>query len=243
MKRIPVVATVLLLLAGCSANDSFVYKPSAPVAGVRKLPVKLAVLPFRDGTENYTSRKFPLPPPRDYTYQYNLAKVGIPSQVTALTPDFWAKGLADDMAASGAFRSVRFIYGQDELVDEDFCIDGTVEKANATADRDRVSEYALVFRAWRRTDKRPIWEKSVTRAPRTTEIQPRGGFSTQVWVDAAHADTNQSMRSIFAEAATDLMKTLAPLSVVNELGVDRPLKASPAPDSADKEIERILKGN
>lgn len=46
---------IIFLMAGCSVNDNFVYKPSAPAAGVRQLPVKVAVIAFKDSTESFTS--------------------------------------------------------------------------------------------------------------------------------------------------------------------------------------------
>jgi hypothetical protein len=242
---IPVAALAFLLMAGCSVNDTFVYKPSAPGAGVRKLPVKVAVLAFKDGTEGFTRRKIPLPPPKKYTYEYNLAKVGIGGQITSLPPEFWAKGLADEMAASGAFRSVRFLYDPDEMVDEDFYIEGTVQKANATHNDARESEYALVFRARRRTDKRPVWEKTVTRARKTSmNIYDGCGTSFQCYADRVHADTNKEMQGIFAEAATDLMGTLAPLSGNPPESDAIPHGASPtpqAPESVEQTIDKLLR--
>ncbi len=54
--RIPVFAAAFALMTGCSGNSNFVYKPSPPAVGERKLPVKVAVLPFQDGTEEFTKR-------------------------------------------------------------------------------------------------------------------------------------------------------------------------------------------
>ena len=77
--------------------------------------MNIAVLPFKDGTEDFTKRGSTWNP--EYLV-YNLAKAGVYGQITALTPEFWAKASADDMAASGAFRAVRFIYSPTESTDE-----------------------------------------------------------------------------------------------------------------------------
>ena len=106
---------VFALLAGCAANTNFVYKPNPPAAGAPKLPAKVAVLPFEDGTENFTKRGSTLS-----DGQYNLAKTGIPGVMTAMPPEFWGKSFADELAASGSFRSVRFVYSPSEIKDESF---------------------------------------------------------------------------------------------------------------------------
>ncbi|MDD5763432.1 MAG: hypothetical protein PHP88_13135, partial [bacterium] len=171
MKKVPILflAVSLVLLAGCVSNrnlagkasgTTFVYKPNAPAEGVQKLPVKLAVLPFIDGTENFTKQGSVFDAEN---LKINLAKTGIAGIITALPPELWAKAFADDMAASGAFRAVRFLYSPSELVDEDFYIDGTLEKAYAAGGWTRPSEYVLGLRAVRRADKKPAWEKKVTR--------------------------------------------------------------------------------
>lgn len=73
-------------LAGCSMNSNFVYKPNPPPAATPKLPVKVAVLPFEDGTENFTLRGSVLG-----AGQYNLAKAGVGGTITAMPPEFWGR--------------------------------------------------------------------------------------------------------------------------------------------------------
>ncbi len=206
--RFPFAAVALVLMAGCGVNSTFVYKPDAPAAAGMKLPVKVAVLPFKDGTEDFTKRGGVLAPE---TLYYNLAKAGIGGQITALTPDLWAKAFADDTAAAGVFRSVRFVYGPSELVDEDIYIEGTLEKATVAGAWVNPSEFALGLRALRRADKKPVWEKEVTRAWKNTPAMYKGcgGFGIQCMVDRHHADTNRVMREMFAEARADLVATLA----------------------------------
>ena len=78
----PFVAVVLLLMAGCGINSTFVYKPGAPAASGPKLPVKVAVLPFKDGTEDFTKRGGLF---AKEGYTYNLAKSDIGDLITALS--------------------------------------------------------------------------------------------------------------------------------------------------------------
>ncbi|HQT98653.1 MAG TPA: hypothetical protein PK416_12400, partial [Thermodesulfobacteriota bacterium] len=190
MKKLLVVAFALVLMAGCSLNSTFAYKPSAPSAGGAKLPVKIAVLPFKDGTEDFTKRGSTWAPE---SLTYNLAKAGIVGQITALTPELWAKAFADDMAASGAFRAVRFIYSPTEMVDEEFYIEGTLEKAYVAVALDEPNEFALGLRALRRADNRLVWEKEVTRAwnIQRTLYDGCGRVQNQCIVDLHHADISR----------------------------------------------------
>ncbi|MDD5763433.1 MAG: hypothetical protein PHP88_13140 [bacterium] len=250
---VPAVAVVLALMAGCGINSTFVYKPGAPVAGGAKLPVKIAVLPFEDGTENFTKRGSEWNPD---TLMFNLAKSGIGGQITALTPELWAKAFADDMASSGAFRTVRFIYSPSELVDEEFYIEGTVEKAYVTVALVEPNKFVIGLRALRRADKKTVWEKEVTRAwnIRKTLYDGCGRVQNQCRVDRYHADTNRVMREMFAEARADLVATLAVLSgsragegglpnaaTSGEATQDKRASSPSAPESAEGTIERILK--
>ena len=242
---VPVSALALLLMAGCGGNSTFVYKPGGPAAGGMKLPVKVAVLPFKDGTEDFIKRGSVLAPE---TLYYNLAKAGIGGQMTALTPDLWAKAFADDTAAAGVFRSVRFVYGPSELVDEDFYIEGTLEKATVSGAWVNPSEFALGLRAIRRADKKPVWEKEVSRVWKNTPAtlyKGCGSMAIQCMVDRHHADANRVMQEIFAEARADLVGTLGSPSGSRAGEDGLPPTASPAPqasESVEQTIDRILEG-
>jgi len=252
MKRLLIAAMVLGLMAGCGVNSTFVYKPGASAAGGAKLPVKIAVLPFKDGTEDFTKRGGLF---AKEGYTYNLAKSGIGDLITALTADLWAKAFADDLAASGAFRAVRFIYSPSELVDEEFYVEGTVERANTSSAWDTPNEFALGLRALRRADNRLIWEKEVTRAWKTPKSVNDGCWmGQQCIVDRHHAEINGGMQSIFAEARADFVGTLASLSgsragedglppaaSPGEARKDKGTSTPPAPESVEETIEKILK--
>lgn len=124
MKKLFLGGLLLLLAAGCAPNAAFVYKTAAPATGGPKLPVKIAVLPFADGTENFEviGSKYMNTPIR----RFNIVKCGPPGIIDALPPEFWAKAFADEMSASGRFEAVRFLYDRSELADEAFLVEGTV---------------------------------------------------------------------------------------------------------------------
>jgi hypothetical protein len=195
-------------MAGCAVNSTFVYKPNAPAVGGPKLPVKVAVLPFKDGTENFTDRGSVFS-----SGQYNIAKAGISATMTALTPELWAKSFAEDLAVSGSFRSARFLYSPSELADEDFFVEGTLTKALIGKTWDDGNEFAVSMRALTRSDKRLVWEKEVTRQWKTPSNLYSGcGMGIQCSVDKFHAEHNKAMQGIFAKARADLVATLASLS-------------------------------
>lgn len=242
MKRILLAATALFLLAGCTVNSTFVYKPSAPVAEGRKLPVKLAVLPFADGTEEFMIRGGWFSP-----QSFNLAKAGIGGMITALTPEFWAKAFADEAAASGDFRAVRFVYSNSELTDEDYWIDGTVEKATDGGHWTSPNVFAIRLRAFPRSVGESVWEKVVTRTWQQWSpglFAGCGEFGRQCRVDQFHAKINEVMLGMFAEARSDLVLTLEAISL-GRGGTDSswPVASSePSPDtkSVEETIEAIL---
>jgi len=245
-RRVPFVVMALLLVAGCT-NTKFVYKPGAPAVGAQKLPVKVAVLPFKDGTENFTHRMERFLSLFD---TFNLVKSGIPSLITAVTPELWAKSFADDMTGSGGLQATRFLYSLSELTDEEFFIEGTVKKANSNPGSDEPNEFALGLRAMRRGDSRQVWEKEVVRAWKTPKTLRDGcGFSDQCRVDRYHAGINRSMHEIFAEARADLIVTLAALSGGRSREAGLPSAAGEATrpgtskqESVEQTIDRILEG-
>lgn len=241
MNRILIVATGLILLAGCASNTTFVYKPGTPVSGVRKLPVKVGVLPFQDGTEGFTARGTLF-----NGMTHNLAKGGISIQVDALTPELWAKAFASDMAASGAFQSARFVYSPSELAQEEFAVKGTLKKANYFTDGSKPNEFVLSLRTVRMIDNKLVWENDVVKEwTLPNDIFEGCGLGQQCKNIRLHAEINRIMQGMFAEARVDLFSTLASLSGKRAGENNIPSADSPAqPDmkSVDREIEEILKG-
>jgi len=236
MKRLLGVALLLLLTAGCSTTPTFVYKPGPPEAGVAKVPVKLAILPFADGTEDFIRRGKVLEPE---TLRFNLAKSGIDGHINALTPAFFAKSFSEELAASGRFRSVRFLSTVAELVDEDYRIEGTVEKATVSGAWNQPNDFVLRFRAMRKVDE-PVWEKTVSRSYVNTAELYAGcsAFDRQCQFERGQARMNEVIRGIFLEARQDLLAYLT--RARGDISVRPDRQASP--ESVDVTIESILQG-
>ncbi len=242
-------AAAVALMAGCAGNTTFVYKPEAPAAGAPKLSARAAVLPFKDGTEDFRDRGSVFS-----SGQYNLAKAGLTGTITAITPDLWAKSFADDLVASGAFPAARFIYSASELADEEYLFEGVVNKAYWGKTFNDTNELALVVSASRRADKEVVWQKEVGRAWKTPgDIYKGCGMGVQCMVDRLHGELNTALRAMFAEARADLLATIGSLPA-SAAGRDALRAAAPAageaagtnppasqsPESADQTIDRIL---
>ncbi len=237
MKKLLFLAISLLLAAGCSATPTFVYKPGPPEAGLTRVPVKLAVLPFSDGTEDFTRRGKVLEPE---TLRFNLAKSGIDGHINALTPAFFAKSFAEELAASGRFRSVRFLSTAAELVDEDYRIEGTVENATVSGAWNQPNDFVLHFRALRGEDRLPVWEKTVSRSYVNTAELYAGcsAFDRQCQFDRGQARMNELFRGIFLEARQDLLASLAR----NRGDINERSDRQASPEAVDETIESILQG-
>ncbi len=255
-------AAILVLAAGCAANTTladrrggatFIYKPAGPAAGARMAPVKVAVLAFSDGTADFKQSG------SIFGHgQFNLAKTGISGITEALTPELWAKSFADDLAASGLFRSAVFRYGASELVDEEFVVEGALKKAYGAISLEDLNELAFAVKVVRRADGRPLREIEVARTYRTEPGIVKGcGASMSCVRERCHADLNARMAEMFAEARAGLVAAVrsgsegaseddALRDVISATG--EPVAAStqepatPASDSAEQTIERILKG-
>jgi hypothetical protein len=236
-------ALLLAVAGGCSYNFNFVYKPPAPVAGVRKLPVKVAVLPFKDGTEDFTRRGSVL----NGGY-FNLAKSGYSGMIEALPPPVWAKFFADDLAASGNFRSARFVSDVSEAADDEVIVEGTVTKAYFAIHRTDPSRFAVALNARVGGQGKPFWEKPVSREMALGKKYGAGcGLSVQCSLDLVHGHHNRMMQELFAEARAGLVEKLASLSGSLPGDVVPPSAIAPVQpqshESVDGEIDRILKGN
>lgn len=245
MGTVLIAALALTSLAGCVSTTMFVYKPSAPVTNGAKLPVKIAVLPFADATEDYTQRGSVFHPE---TLSYNLAKTGIKGSINALTPEYWAKTFAEEIAASDDFQAVRFVYTKSELSGEEYRIEGTVEKATIKGG-DLPNEFAFRIRAVRPVDHVTVWEKSVSRHWKSTDtelVAECGPRNIECWVDRHRRDLNKAMREIFTEARTDLVRVLAPIIGAPAGNASLPSDVTPAQlpssESVDETIEGIHKG-
>ena len=234
----PVAAFVIALMAGCSVNTNFVYKPNPPASDGRKLPVMAAVLPFEDGTENFTERGSIIG-----GGQYNLAKVGF-AYMNALPPEFWGKAFADELTASDSFRSARFVYSPSEIRDEGLLVDGTLKKVIYTTTWESRNEIFVSFKATRTFDRKVVWEKEVGKAWQTpTTVYDGCRKRAQCMADRKHDDWNKWVGSLLAEARADLVRTLAslPESSAGEGSGAKPAGQPAPPESVDQTIDKILK--
>ena len=234
---ISAAAGLFALVGGCaSGTRPFVYEANPPKPGAERFPLKVAVLAFKDGTDDFAKRGNILNPDG---LMYNVSRSGwVPAEL-------WAKTLVDDMSASAAFRSVRFLYDRSELRDEDFHIEGTLKKAYVPGvPSEKPTEYDFALRAYRRTDKEPFWEKEVARSFLVPRNRYDGcGASVQCMVDRSHADLNRVMREMFAEAREDLEKKLASVSGSGAGGAAGDKTADrPTGESVETTIDKILKG-
>lgn len=251
MKNLLLVAAAVLSMTGCAVNPNvsnnksyttFIYKPSGTVVGGPRLPVKVAVLPFKDGTEDFTKHGSMFDAE---SLTFNVARSGIFGIITPLTSELWAKAFADDMAASGSFREVRYIYSPSELIDEEYYIEGTLEKAYAAGGFTKPSEYVLWLQAVRRSGNRPAWQKKVTRELMASKSDFNVcGTKIQCMAERSHAAMNLVMQGMFAEARADFIASqgFAPGgSTVQDQLRGEVSAPSPATDSVDEIIEMILK--
>lgn len=195
-------AMVAVSAAGCSSP--FLYAPRGAVTPGPRAAARVAVMPFADGTEDFIERI------GKERRQRNLAKKGFMNQIGALPPELWSKALADELAASGRFRSARFAYGPSDLSGEDYAIEGTLLKAYTPG------EWALALRAVRLRDGRQVWERQVSRT------YDAGSFSYA----GLHPRLNRTMQEMFEEAGADLARTLAGSAErpANEGAADEPVE-------------------
>jgi hypothetical protein len=234
-------AVAVLSLAGCAVNSTFVYKPGGPAVAGPKLPMKVAVLPFKDGTDNFTQTGSVL----SLGTVFNLVKGGMPSTITPLPPELWSKLFADELTASGTFRVVRFVYTRSEFPEADLWIDGMVRKAYWPNSMEAPNRFALSFVARRGGDNEVVWEREVARESNMPADLNKGcGLGIQCLVDKIHVELNRQMQALFAEARADLVATLASRSGsrAGEGGLPQAgSPAAPASESPEQTIERILK--
>jgi hypothetical protein len=233
-------AALIVLATGCAAERSFVYSPNPPAADARKLPVKVAVLPFADGTEDFTKRGSVLG-----KMQCNLAKIGVPGRITALPPEFWGKSFADELAASGSFRFVRFLYGPSELGDEGFSVDGTLKKVLFAYTLDASNELLLTFKATRISDRKVVWEKEVGKAWKMPTSLYNECLSAGCVHENKRVDFNRNIAALFAEARADLVETRASAGAAaagSAGAIAEGESAGAAGEPLERTIDRILKG-
>lgn len=236
MRKVLMTLLSASILAGCSSGLVYQRKPGAAQEGPT-LPVNVAVVAFRDGTEEFTSRGNIFS-----GHVFNLARtdinglslnIGAAYSVSSLPAALWSKTLSEDMAASGTFRSVKFIYSPSERTDEEIIVEGALAKAYYTTIADKPDEFVLHLKVRRMSDNTIIREGDVGRVA----VGPRGLLASCLTyggcvVGRIHDYLNGVMQGIFADVRRDLVLALAPPP---EKKPDAPGKESP-----EEVIQRIL---
>ena len=236
MKRLLILFLLASCLAGCSSGFVYQRKPD-PVQDVPKSPVKVAVVAFEDGTRDFTSEGNIIS-----GHVFNLARTdinglslntGAAFSVSSLPAANWSKALAEDMAASGAFRSVKFVFAPSEVTDEEIVVEGALTKAYFTTINDKPDEFVLHLQVRRIPDNTVVREGDVGRSA----VGPRGLLTSCLTyggcvVGRIHDYLNGVMQGIFADVRRDIVRALAPPPG------EKP--APPAQDSPEEVVKRIL---
>jgi hypothetical protein len=242
MKRLLILFLSACFLAGCSSG--FVYqRKSDSSQDVPKTPVKVAVVAFEDGTRNFTSEGNIFS-----GHVFNLARTDINSLSLSPVPVFsvsslftvsslpaanWSKALAEDMAASGTFRSVKFVFAPSEATDEEIVVEGALTKAYFTTIGDKPDEFVLHLKIRRMADNTVLREGDVGKigvrpSGLTTSCLTYGGCV----VGRINKYLNGVMQGIFADVRLDLVRALAtPPDKKPDI---------PGQDSPEEVIQRIL---
>ncbi len=237
MKKVLIMFLSVSILAGCSSGLVYQRKPNPSQDGP-KLPVKVAVVAFEDGTRDFT---------REGNlfggYVFNLARTdingtwintGAAFSVSSLPAVRWSKTLAEDMSASGAFRSVKFIYSPSERTDEEIIIEGALTKAYYTTITDKPDEFVLHLKVRRMPDNTVLREGDVGKIG----VRPRNLTSGCFMYGGCVIDRIQGylsgvMQGIFADVRRDLVRALeSPPSEKNPV--------PPGQESPEEVVKRIL---
>lgn len=198
------LAAVLVLAAGCAPNVAFVYKPDASAVGGEKVPAKVVVLAFANGTEDFRQRGSMLT-----GGHVNMARADYPGMMSGLTPQQMARFFADDLASSGAFRSVRFAFDVSEAAADEVIVEGVVLAANLAIFGTDASRFAVRLKARTRKDGEAFWEREVSREASLGSGYGVGcGLSVRCSLDKCHAHHNRMLQGIFLEARRDLVAAL-----------------------------------
>jgi len=233
--RVTLALLAVLLGAGCARTMPFVYRPGGPAAGAAPLPARLAVLPFEDGTEPYEMKGSRFSPDGLW---FNLARGGIGGTIEPVTAPLWARSIAQELGASGRFRSVRFHMEAGEVVDEDYVVTGALARADISGAPQVPSTFELRLAAARRQDGRRVWERVVTRSILGDKEEYDGcGSSLSCMNERSHAFLNRVLAGMFEEAGADLARTLA-----GKPGAAATAPGPAAAEPVDETIRRILEG-
>ncbi len=219
------IAAGVVFLGGCASYKGFIYQPNPAISEKPLIPVQVAVLPFQDGTPEWNQdgsfcnmTKFPMILSLGEAFQ---DKDKMPPFIP---PERWARDFAQELAASGAFSSVRYAEGGIDP-GADLLVQGKVLRALLHNGILGTSyDYSAEFRAVRALDGAVLWEKTIAR---------KHGASMSDPVEL----TKALWQSLFGEARDELVKALE----VRRSELFGPKGAPAAPASGTEEsVEDIL---
>jgi len=237
MKSVLILFLSASFLAGCSSGFKYQRK-AVPAQEGPVMPVKVAVVAFEDGTRDFTSEGNILS-----GHVFNLARTdinglslntGAAFSVSSLPAANWSKALAEDMAASGAFRSVKFVFAPSEATGEEIVVEGALTKAYFTTINGKPDEFVLHLRVRRMPDNTVLREGDVGKIG----VRP-GGLTTTCFtyggcvVGRIHDYLNGVMQGIFSDVRRDLVRALEPPPSGKN-------SAPPGQDSPEEVVKRIL---
>jgi hypothetical protein len=139
------------------------------------------------------------------------------------------------MAASGAFRAVKFVFHPSEATDEEIIIEGALTKASYTTITDKPDEFVLHLKVRRMPDNTVLREGDVGKIGVRPSNLTSGCFMYGGCViDRIQGYLNGVMQGIFADIRRDLVRVLAPPPP------DEKTPDLPGQESPEEVIKRIL---
>jgi hypothetical protein len=179
-----------------------------------KFGLKVAVLAFEDGTEDFTKRGSPFG-----GYEFNLARTGINGlaigsgaayEVSPMPPVFWARALAEDLSASGEFASARLVFSRSEIAGDDILVEGVLKHASMNnKPKQEPDRFSLHLRFSRLPDHALLWEGDVGRAVIRPQNLTRGCIAGSCAIDRINGYLNDVMRAVFSDARAALGSVLS----------------------------------
>ncbi|MFC1679765.1 hypothetical protein ACFL2T_06095 [Elusimicrobiota bacterium] len=216
---LPILLLLAPLLIGCA--PTFKYTPNPALTDTKVLPLKVAVLAFKDGTEDFTNSLRGAFVPNG---KVNFARVGHGNVfLPPVPPPIMAKALADDLRASGALRAVDFLFDRNApLEGADILIDGVVKDATFFAHPGQ-GGWGIRMNLEVTAHKLPTKERILSRTLRASRIESKHPSRT----------IPEELKKMFAAFRQELLSALS-----FEKGLS-------APDSAPKRrkdsVEDILR--
>lgn len=217
----PALLLAPVLAAGCA--PSFKYAPNPAMTDTQVLSQKVAVLAFRDGTEDFANELKGAIVPEG---RVNFARIGHGNVfLPVVPPSAMARALADDLRASGALRSVVFLIDRNaSLEGADILVDGEVKEATFYAKKGEPWGIGVDIRMT--VFKLPLREVLLTRTLRTRLNENRHARKT----------IPEVLAKLYRTFRQELMTTLA-----FESGMSAPDSAPKKGKKKDASVADILK--